>query len=186
MALEVKNVLVRGKYIPVPWSNADNMYDLMLDVARAIREEPRRYDQATWIERSQYSILGTLQSRGIKGGPACGTMACRAGWMVLLSGNTSGDMYDGVRWRAEQLLDFDDEKPSDREYGKDIGRLFSGGAIEEDTDDLGYVKKVSNDPTVCVIGSAAYAEVGASGVEVFAAKWATRLKALPVKRELGD
>lgn len=61
----------------LPRSSATNAYDLMVDVIRAIEEEPKR------INMDNYSTIKMSQVAKNKR-PACGTVACVAGWMQIM------------------------------------------------------------------------------------------------------
>lgn len=61
-------------------SKATNAADLLLDVAEAILEEPMRYNQKVAL------MTGGPGESGAGGTyPDCGTIGCRAGWIVVLN-----------------------------------------------------------------------------------------------------
>lgn len=76
--------------------------DLLLQVADHIREEPKRLDMSTWIQRWDPAA----------GGPPCGTSACIAGWAAMLAANDRSE-YGGLPagYAAEKIgLTADEEK----------------------------------------------------------------------------
>lgn len=63
----------------IPHSRATNSYDLLLDVIQVIDEEPKRFNWGEWnLEASDDPDLS----------PACGTLACVAGWTSLITAPT--------------------------------------------------------------------------------------------------
>ncbi len=57
----------------LPRSKAKTAYGLVMDARRAIADEPKRANMSTYVdERSPEN-----------GGPACGTVGCFAGWIIL-------------------------------------------------------------------------------------------------------
>lgn len=151
-----------------PRSSATNAYDLLADVCRVIREEPRRYYQGSWAVRRREDICRLLLDHGHAdpAPPMCGTMACRAGWIVQLRDGCLPPADSGLdRWsspiedRAKELLraDYDD----DSTFAGDVDSLF--------------------DPTLSTggglrVGTAAYAREGVKGLRAFMAKYKARLK----------
>lgn len=76
---------------PLPRSNARTAWDLLQDVKRAITREPRRADMRTF--------QGDWKPQ--KGGPACGTVGCFAGWVNVLA-NSEPNVWHPLA--AERLL----------------------------------------------------------------------------------
>lgn len=125
-------------------------YDLMARVAAHILEEPKRYYQGKWVTKKKSDIVDVVGAV-----PQCGTVACRAGWIVALHDGlnskaitqeiqrTGGDFP--VAWRAHEILDMSDRHTSD---------LFDGCVL------LHMVPS----PTP---GTAAYAKAGAKGIREF-------------------
>ena len=65
----------------LPKARGKTAYGLLGDVIKAIREEPRRYDQ--------WQLLSTYQPTTTKADPLlpeCGTVGCVAGWVTVLQG----------------------------------------------------------------------------------------------------
>jgi hypothetical protein len=58
-----------------PKSKAKTAYELLEEIRALTLEEPRRYNQ------NQYLSFDVDEEHG---GPACGTVGCRAGWVVAL------------------------------------------------------------------------------------------------------
>lgn len=61
----------RTKLKAIPQSNATTAWGLLVDVKRAITEEPKRVNMNTY----RYKLSP------VDGGPACGTVGCFAGWV---------------------------------------------------------------------------------------------------------
>jgi hypothetical protein len=68
----------------IPKSKAKTAYGLLSEVRKLILEEPKRYDQGIYIAR----INGANDSVDLRSEyrqePACGTVACVAGWVATL------------------------------------------------------------------------------------------------------
>lgn len=90
---------------PLPTSDATNAYDLLTDIRRLIREEPKRYDQHTWIEHP------------LKGGPSCGTVGCVAGWVWTLK---RPEYTESIADAAAKILGLEWSQAAE---------LFNGGAV---------------------------------------------------------
>lgn len=147
-------------------SDATNAYDLLADVCQAIREEPARYNQETWLEQDEDEIRDILVDAGGKvKPPACGTMACRAGWIATLSGAKGGTEKSAVN-----ILGCNGYYSERQDFELDVGALFSADAV---IDECGLLHPPE-------IGTPEYAEIGARGVERFMARWESRLRATPV------
>lgn len=73
----------KAEWTPLPTSNADNLYNLMADVCKAIEEEPRRFDMAHYVTAFQGRVVDYLSVKEL---PSCGTVGCYAGWMDILLG----------------------------------------------------------------------------------------------------
>jgi len=86
----------------IPRSTATNAYDLMADVVKVIRDEPKRMDMSTFTRLKMKFVPKARR-------PACGTIGCVAGWMVMLtmSDEHLWEIRDAglmSEWRAQQLL----------------------------------------------------------------------------------
>jgi hypothetical protein len=64
----------------LPRSKAKNAYDLLSDVCDVVLAEPKRLQMVTWLEFAA-SARKWLEPDEI---PVCGTVACVAGWAVIL------------------------------------------------------------------------------------------------------
>lgn len=62
------------KLKPLPRSKAKTAWNLMLDVRRAIKKEPKRANMRVAFEERHPK----------DGGPACGSVGCIAGWICAL------------------------------------------------------------------------------------------------------
>lgn len=104
--------------------------ELLERVKAHILEEPRRFDMSTFVARaSDPSLLLAPDMR-----PACGTVACIAGWAVFLSSGLpkkiTEDLYESIESHAAGLLglgleagDLDDEE-DDPDGESEVSRLF--------------------------------------------------------------
>lgn len=101
------------KKAPVLRSKAKTAYALLSEVARLIRAEPKRYYQGTFMERRAKGDTAP------KGFPPCGTVACIAGWVVVLKGPKQVE-YQDVELMAQDILG-----PT-----LDTSRLFFGGSCQ--------------------------------------------------------
>ena len=107
---------MKRKLKPIPRSKAKNAYDLLTDVRTAIVEEPKRLDMSWWVFRGRRLAKLLSSRRRATEAPACGTIACAAGWTVLLAGKrTRGSNTDDVAfnllggrpWRKDGSYDPD-------------------------------------------------------------------------------
>ena len=67
---------------PIPRTRAKTAYGLLSEVCRLILAEPKRYNQRTFIERSDESLITVDAPEGF---PPCGTIGCVAGWVATLT-----------------------------------------------------------------------------------------------------
>lgn len=88
----------------LPESKATNAYELLDEVRALILAEPKRYDQGRWISKLP-DDKARQRLYDVKSFPACGTIACVAGWIVMLKDPTAGDVQD----TAEHILNIDSE-----------------------------------------------------------------------------
>lgn len=165
-------------------SDATNAYDLLTDVAKAIREDPLKYDQNRWISRSKETFDQVL---GVGVEPACGTIGCRAGWIAQLG--TSPEQIDAALARHEDPYG-DGDTPFNNSYGiemksiaesllgvtdrdpffGDLQRLFDTGNLR-----FGQPEEEWGDD-VPLPGTPEYAEAGARGIEYFRDRYEERLR----------
>lgn len=105
----------RRTWAPLPRSRAKTAYQLLDEVKKVIIEEPKRYDQGDF----GVDYRNTWEPGERPDLPICGTVACVAGWMVVLRGGSLNDTTTGVSERAEQLMGYD----------IDTSHLFGGGVV---------------------------------------------------------
>ena len=161
------------RWKPVPRSRANNAYDLLKDVQKAILEEPLRYNQGEWGVNLRTGSLSEAQAQtermfGEPIIPACGTIACVAGWTVALRGGSIGGF--GTEDEARSILG----------YGAvDYEPLFRATALHElartIADRDGLVRFVPP------CGSPDYAELGVRHIQRFmdANEAALKVQSLP-------
>lgn len=182
-----------GGAVLMPWSDAKNAFDLVMDTVQAILDEPRRYNQELWRSRDKRDIDSRLNPKIYRDEkceelvpvypeelepPTCGTVACRAGWLVTLAGrvsvNETGDsVFD---YGARDLLGYPKDwclkatSLEESEFARDVNSLFNGTALDRETGSSDLPR----------VGSPEYARLGADGLIRFAEKWKDRLLATPV------
>ncbi len=147
----------------------ETVYDLLALVAHHIEEEPRRYFQDVWV------LIGEEIRNHVDFEPACGTVCCRAGWIVALHDGLRAPAIEAtararfsprVELRALQILGM-----------SDVGFLFNAFISDEDDLDEDSGDLVSAEP-----GTPEYAKAGADGLRAFMEEHAEHLKA----RRLAD
>lgn len=141
----------------IPRSKAKTAYGLLSEVRRLILEEPKRYNQRWWIARLDGKNGALYLSREQDDiVPACGTVACVAGWVATLKvGNRfTADMAEYV---ATQKLGLDSDQALE---------LFKESAV----------------PMNLTPQTEAYAKAGAAHIASFQKKYAAQLKAKRVRR----
>lgn len=95
-----KRNMQRKGLAPIPRSTAKTAWGLLQDVKRAMREEPRRVDMDTWLRRMDPRNLCYECYEA----PACGTVGCFAGWVVLLAGGSPRTRPFNVESKARSIL----------------------------------------------------------------------------------
>ena len=96
----MKNAAPRiPKLAPIRKARARTAWDLCRAVCAAILEEPKRYDQSTFCSR--YDAEEVADNPEL---PACGTIACRAGWIVALHDGGITVPCSRVETRAQTIL----------------------------------------------------------------------------------
>lgn len=136
-----------------------NAYELCERVCEHIAAEPLTYNQATFLS------CDVDEQRAVMGRPTdCGTMACRAGWMVVLTDGINRAVAHEfhIEERACELLGV---ISSTSDIGWDVADLFNGGAIDED---------------ILKPGTEAYALEGVRGLRAFMATHEAHLRATPI------
>ena len=182
-----------------------NLYELCERVCEAIMAESRRYNQEMWADLACVTELGERREPVDKSAvPACGTVACRAGWMVEIELASRPDMDEMTlnRWitylahncylshkvqgMAHEILRYDDPTAPDW-YRSAVTNLFGGEALEQENPDLreaddegGYSYNLPRR------GTPEYAELGAKGVREFMAKYKGWLKSWDLDGNLLD
>ena len=141
-------------------------YGLLGQVARHILAEPLRYYQNCFLETRVDEIEDVMHGRV----PVCGTMACIAGWMVLLN--------DGPKRMPRFVADRTDAQIISRRAVELLG-MYPGDLFDEDT--------------VCGIsGTPEYAKEGAERIYAFMEEHKEHLKAhrlediKPLREELPE
>jgi hypothetical protein len=142
-----------------PTSRPETAFELLELVARHIEEEPRRYNQEMWVLRGL-----ALKTLGLE--PPCGTVCCRAGWIVALHDGLDAADNMTAEDRAIQILDVPHRVTA---------QLFSALSINYWSDAAGAVVGPSR-------GTPEYAKAGADGIRAFMATHEGHLKA----RKLAD
>lgn len=137
-------------------------YELLERVCEHILEEPRRYYQEFWAVRDKQKIADVMGSV-----PSCGTMACRAGWIVALNDGLNSrvmradhDTFSPIEDRANQILGLG---------SGDTGRVFSACAVRGAS--YGGPKH----------GTARYAREGVKGLRKFMREYEAHLKSRLLK-----
>lgn len=149
-------------------------YELLERVCEHIVEEPKRYHQGVW------ALLGgrIADALGKEAAPACGTVCCRAGWIVALhdglnakplQAESNGVRTNVVEERAQSILDLSEDATLD---------LFDGSALEieqglDKFDDDGEY----DGPELPRRGTLEYAQLGADGLRKFMTQHESHLKA---------
>lgn len=118
-------------YAPMPESHATNAYDLLSDVIRVIQEEPKRLLMDDWLVQPDRHYSWTACVAKLGGPPACGTIGCVAGWVVVLAAPDLGSLKNmNIDMTAVQILL--GEKPwhfsaslESKERYQEINSLFS-------------------------------------------------------------
>lgn len=131
-------------------------YDLLARVCEHILDEPKRYTQESYLVHG----IAAIKNLGLAA-PTCGTVGCRAGWIVALHDGPTGVRGEAVEWRANQILG----------RGGDTHDLFSGTACD----------RLAGEDTSPIIGTKKYARLGVKGLRAFMKQHAKHLKARLLK-----
>lgn len=133
----------------MPKSKAKTAYGLLSEIRKLILEEPKRYDQVSWLRtgRDVKAVYGD-------GAPSCGTVGCVAGWVVALKGGKNDRV--NVMGGARRILGIDGSY-----WNGQVGELFRGGKV----------------PARDAVGVMRHAKLGAAHIARFQKKYATELKA---------
>jgi hypothetical protein len=68
----------------MPVSKAKTAYGLLSEIRKLILEEPKRYDQSSWLLNDEDMFGFKYGSEAAVAVPACGTIGCVAGWVTVL------------------------------------------------------------------------------------------------------
>lgn len=79
----------RGTAEPLP---VQEQIDLLKRVRKIIQEEPKRLDMSVWGLKQGQGMEDLLVSDLFQW-PACGTIACLAGWLVLATESTEAESW---------------------------------------------------------------------------------------------
>jgi hypothetical protein len=85
---------MKQEMMKIPRTRSKNPVTILRTVAKAILEEPKRYNQRVWLATDSYDSALAF--------PACGTVACIAGWTCLVTG-ANPDAYDVPQVAAKIL-----------------------------------------------------------------------------------
>lgn len=124
----------------IPYSTATNAYDLLSDVVAAILEEPKRFDMRDWYLGPSHTWKYRRAQR-----PACGTIACIAGWTVALAQPTDPDSNGPTRalltLLGEELPDLGPEREAQRKWAwRDFYSLFHQTSSDLDAGTQAYAE----------------------------------------------
>jgi hypothetical protein len=166
-----------------PVSDATNLYDLCEDACACMLQEHARYDQGVYGTTKDINPELFRDRRA----PACGTIGCRAGWLVFLADGGFPHIADVtniggvISGRADELMGTSELVADDDDwerYMHDVEDLFSAGALFAETDH----DMEDPDSEIPDVGTKEYAELGVRGMRAFMARWEARLRATPVAR----
>lgn len=102
----------------IPKSRAKTAYGLLSAVCRLILDEPKRYDQSSFIIRRDGAGGALSHHHASRGVPACGTVGCVAGWVATLK-HPKPFGYGETSYIAKRILGLSDSAAF---------HLFDGGA----------------------------------------------------------
>jgi hypothetical protein len=143
------------KSIRLPKTRAKNAYELLKEIRTIILAQPKRYAQTEiLIHGRPGSVFSTHTWRDLII-PPCGTVGCRAGWIVELT-RAGGTANVGIIDRAAQILGFG--------TAREIGEFFAGSAAEGEP------------------GTREHARSGAKGITAFMKEHKARLLATRIGR----
>jgi hypothetical protein len=126
----------------IPKSRAKTAYGLLSEVRKLILTEPLRYDQnELLVFEDSDNWYGEF--------PSCGTVGCRAGWVIMLKSIEPKRVFD-IWDRAEKILGLTEGQAS--ELFTSLGATGKGQSIE-------------------------HARSGAQGIVEFQKKYSTQLRA---------
>lgn len=117
-----------------PRSKAKTAWGLLADIRRVVLAEPKRYNQGTWGETQlspDQPIFGEMPA------PACGTRACVAGWVRVLTRGSVPARQIGLRFnytseKAAEILGLNYDQRAE---------LFAGGAVPGNPGTANHARK---------------------------------------------
>lgn len=124
-------------------------YDLCEMVAQHIEEDPLRYHQGLWGFEGEAFKDSSLKM------PDCGTVCCRAGWIVALHDGAAALRHGVVAHRSDTILGYQDWQTMN---------LYYDGSLDESKQ-----------------GTKAYARLGADGLRQWMREHAVHLKSRLLK-----
>jgi len=142
-------------------AKAKTAYELLQQVCAHILEEPKRYHQGTWGLTRKHAV-GVVGRENV---PPCGTVACRAGWIVGLHDglpslkNRLSRNQGSVSDRANLILGF---KENDDYVVAATSELFDSESV---------------DPELKFTSPREYAKRGVAGLRAFMKKHKAHLQA---------
>lgn len=89
-------------------SKTKTQKQLLRKVARAIRRNPKHYDQGTWISNNKLEIHMEYVEGKRPTMTACGTAGCIAGWTAVIGDWEKKNIGRRVKNVAQDLLGLDD------------------------------------------------------------------------------
>jgi hypothetical protein len=146
----------------IPHSSATTSWGLLEDVIKAIEEEPRRFNWVAWIIDADMNPAKVDKDAGA---PACGTLACVAGWTILLTQSRPNNYFAGSYSPSRAASSW-----FPRETHDNLLNLFL--AIGDYVDETGNSIDRRGDET-----PAQYAARGITAIRLFMAKHEAVLKA---------
>lgn len=117
-----------------PRTRATTPIAILKAVVKAIREEPKRYDQSDWVETWTPRTTKRYGEPKPESFPTCGTIGCVAGWVATLT-RPKRERYTRssmVERRARKALKLD-------QY--EAGVLFEGDAVHGNVGTREYVER---------------------------------------------
>lgn len=115
------------KFSLIPKSRAKNSYELLNDVVKVMREEPKRVRFGDWL----MTFAGNKFSKDV---PACGTIGCIAGWCIAVRAPSANileeielqqNSHESPRQIAHRLFPLDLKSEVDDLFGVTIWSTYS-------------------------------------------------------------
>lgn len=140
---------------------------LLTEIRRLILEEPKRLSMSAWVSMFQGETVNAYGASKLKAGlPACGTVACLAGWGAVLL--RPDDAPAATLDRYAELV-FEDLLGYGSGSGRGVGELFSPDVI--DLDDTSWFEHDEDDePILPPSGTLEHAEAVARRIDTYIAQ----------------